>query len=72
MGLRIVNIIAWILLVVGGLNWLLIGFFDWNLVQAVFVNATICRIIYSLVGLSAIWLLITPLVRAGRISLWDR
>lgn len=38
--------------IVGALNWGLIGFFDFNLVEALFMNNTvIIRIVYSLVGL---------------------
>ena len=38
--------------IVGALNWGLIGFFDFNLVEALFMdNAVITRIVYSLVGI---------------------
>jgi len=47
---------VWILLFVGGLNWGLIGAFDFNLVDAIFgAGSAIGRIIYVLVGLAAIW-----------------
>ena len=48
--------IAFILLVVGGLNWLLVGLFGWD-VGMIFGGqaAAVSRIIYVLVGLSAIW-----------------
>lgn len=50
--------VALILVVIGGLNWLLVGLFDWNLVTVIFgVMSIITRIIYVLVGLAAIWLL---------------
>ena len=52
--------IAWILLVVGGLNWGLVGFFSWDLVAALFGDMTmISRVVYALVGLSALYLLAT-------------
>ena len=71
--MKIVNIIAWILLIIGGLNWFLVGAFSWNLVGAIFGAVDIIgRIIYILVGLSAIWLLIAPMAENGRISLWNR
>lgn len=70
--MRIINIIAWILLVIGGLNWLLVGLFAWNLVTAItFGVAVLESIIYILVGLSAIWLLIVPISFSGRINLWN-
>lgn len=49
--------IALILLIVGGLNWLLIGLFSFDLVAAIFGDMSMLgRIIYDLVGLSAIYL----------------
>ena len=48
-------IIALILVVVGALNWGLIGLFGFDLVAAIFGNMSVLsRIVYSLVGLSAI------------------
>lgn len=46
-----------ILLIIGGLNWGLIGFFSFNLVSAIFGTdlVIISRIIYAVVGLAAIW-----------------
>lgn len=37
--------------IVGAINWGLIGFFDFNLVTALFQDSAITRIIYSLVGI---------------------
>lgn len=55
------NFLGWltfILVMVGGLNWGLIGFFNFDLVGYVFGEMSILsRIIYSLVGLSAVYLL---------------
>ena len=46
---------AYILTLIGALNWGLIGFFGFDLVAAVFGDMTaMTRIIYSLVGISAI------------------
>ncbi len=48
--------LVWILLFIGGLNWGLVGAFDYNLVDSIFgVGSAIGRIIYVLVGLAAIW-----------------
>ena len=49
--------IAWILVIVGALNWGLVGFFDWNLVMRLFGSGTLTNIIYDLVGLSGLYLL---------------
>ena len=41
--------------IVGALNWGLIGFFDFNLVEALFTDASpITRIVYALVGICGI------------------
>lgn len=48
--------IVFVLLIIGGLNWGLVGFFDWNLVDAIFgPMSTPSRVIYALVGLSAVY-----------------
>ena len=46
-----------ILVIVGGLNWGLIGLFQFNLVEAIFGGNLyfISRIIYALVGIAAAW-----------------
>lgn len=51
--------ITYLLLIIGGLNWLLVGIFQWDLVAAIFggTAAVISRIIYILVGLSAVYVL---------------
>ncbi len=45
------------LLIIGGINWGLIGFFRYNLVDSIFGPDffAISRIIYAVVGLAAIW-----------------
>lgn len=70
--MRVVNVIAWILLVVGGIAWLLIGAFSWNVVTALTGGMEILyRLIYVLVGISALWLLVSPILGNGKISLWN-
>jgi hypothetical protein len=50
--------IAMVLLAVGGLNWGLVGIFDWDLVAAIFGDiSALSRIIYSVVGISAVYVL---------------
>jgi uncharacterized membrane protein YuzA (DUF378 family) len=53
--MRIVNVITLVLLIVGGLNWGLIGLFGFDLVAALFGEmSALSRIVYTLVGLSAL------------------
>lgn len=58
MKMGIVDWIAFILVMIGGINWGLIGFFSWNLVEAIFGTGTLTMIVYALVGLSALWMII--------------
>ncbi len=49
---------AWVLVIVGGVNWGLIGFLDWNLVNALFGGIPFVEsLVYMLVGLSALLLI---------------
>jgi uncharacterized membrane protein YuzA (DUF378 family) len=48
--------IALILVIIGGLNWGLVGFFNWNLVHAIFGSVSwLERLIYAIVGLAALY-----------------
>lgn len=52
---QIIKIIAFILVIVGALNWGLVGLFDFDLVARIFGEmTTLTRVVYVLVGLSAI------------------
>ncbi|PIV25065.1 DUF378 domain-containing protein [Candidatus Berkelbacteria bacterium CG03_land_8_20_14_0_80_40_36] len=55
-------LIATSLVIVGGLNWGLVGLLEWNLVEAIFgISTVITKIIYDLVGLSAIYMVYTSM-----------
>jgi len=53
--------IALVLVIIGALNWLLVGIFEWDLVTAIFGGETLresswfSRIIYTLVGIAGIY-----------------
>ena len=51
------DVIALILMVIGGINWGLIGIFQFDLVAWLFggQDAVLSRIIYTLVGIAAVW-----------------
>ena len=51
------------LVIIGAINWLLVGLFDFNLVSFVFDNLSVAisRIIYSLVGISGVFLIVSEL-----------
>jgi len=51
----VLDMIAMILVLIGGLNWGLVGAFGFNLVDAIFGSGIVTQIIYILVGISAIY-----------------
>lgn len=55
--MMIMDRIALILAIIGGLNWGLVGLFRFDLVAYICggQTATVSRVIYTLVGLAAIW-----------------
>jgi uncharacterized membrane protein YuzA (DUF378 family) len=63
--MKAINILTLLLIIVGGINWGLVGLFQFDLVAAIFggEDAALARIVYILVGVSALWQLY-PLVRA--------
>ncbi|HSW65840.1 MAG TPA: DUF378 domain-containing protein [Bacillota bacterium] len=66
MKLNTIDWVALALTIVGGLNWGLVGAFKFNLVDAIFGEAsTLSRIVYVLVGLSAVYLVLTATKLAG-------
>ena len=57
--MTVLNKVTLVLLIVGGLNWGLVGLFNFDLVAAIFGEMSLLsRLVYSLVGLSALFQLI--------------
>ena len=61
------NIIALIIMIIGCLNWFLVGVFSWNLVTWIFGVGIFTRIIYAIVGLAGLWMLIQLCFRRTRL-----
>lgn len=63
--MRALNLVTLLLVIVGGINWLLVGIADTDLVATIFggQDSVLSRIVYILVGLSALWQLM-PFARA--------
>ncbi|MGI6358569.1 MAG: DUF378 domain-containing protein [Bacillota bacterium] len=61
--------VALALVIIGALNWGLIGFFGYDLVANLFggPNTTLARLVYSLVGLAGLWAL-TFLFRGNTVT----
>lgn len=54
--MKVLEIIGAVFLLIGGLNWGLIGFFDFNPIAAMFgEGSVISSLIYGLVGVSAVF-----------------
>lgn len=67
------NAIDWVSLVltiIGGLNWGLVGFFGFNLVEAIFGEMSAAsRVVYALVGISAVYLIfVSPMFAKHPVS----
>lgn len=57
--------IAFLLVIIGGLNWGLIGAFDFNAVHFLFGSMPMVqKVVYILVGVSAVFLLLRSLIRS--------
>lgn len=66
--MKALNLITLLLVIIGGVNWGLVGLFDFNLVAALFgEDSALSRVVYTLVGLSAVYQLV-PFSRATRVG----
>lgn len=63
------NILDWltmILVIIGGLNWGLVGFFEYDLVAEIFGDmSTVSKVIYDLVGVAALYMVISLLMKGS-------
>ncbi|GIP21999.1 MULTISPECIES: DUF378 domain-containing protein [Paenibacillus] len=55
--MKTLDVVALVLLIIGGLNWLLVGLFQYDLVAGLFggQNSAISRVVYVIVGLCALY-----------------
>ena len=59
--MKILDTIALLLVIIGAINWGLIGFFQFDLVAAIFGDmSTFSRIIYSLIGIAGLYSISFP------------
>ena len=67
----IANIISYVLVLLGAVNWGLFGIFDFNLVSWIFQGPRTAGsiIIYVLITLAAIWLIISPIISGSGLRL---
>lgn len=58
--MKALNWIALVLVIVGGLNWGLVGLFNYDLVASLLGEmSSLARVVYVLVGLSAVYMIFT-------------
>lgn len=58
--MNLLDKIATLLLIIGGFNWGLVGWLDYNLVDSLFgVESVISRVIYAIVGMAALYCIYT-------------
>jgi len=58
--MNLLDKIATLLLIIGGFNWGLVGWLDYNLVDSLFgVGSVISRVIYAIVGMAALYCIYT-------------
>lgn len=74
--MRTVNLITLILVIIGAINWLLIGLFGFDLVAWLFADgfgtkSVLSNLVYILVGLSGVWLLFTLVPRISTAPYWS-
>lgn len=54
--MKAIDCISLVLVIIGAINWLLIGFLDFNLVSVLFGSMTwLSRVIYGLVGIAGLY-----------------
>jgi uncharacterized membrane protein YuzA (DUF378 family) len=51
----LIDLIALVLVIIGGLNWGLVGFLNFNLVAAIFGDSILAKIIYIIIGLASLY-----------------
>lgn len=60
-----VDWVAWVLVIVGAINWGLVGLFSFDLVAAIFGSMTAAsRVVYVLVGVAGLYFLTYPFRRS--------
>ena len=64
---KTLDILALTISIIGALNWGLIGFFNFNLVQFLFGAGGLARIIYAIVGICAVYIF-TFYAKTGKVS----
>ena len=57
--MKLLHMLSWLLVIIGALNWGLIGAFDYNLVMKILGSGSLASTVYILVGLAAVFKIFT-------------
>lgn len=65
-----ISLVAFIITLIGALNWFLIGIFQTDIIALIFgsQSAVMSRIIYAIVGLASFWLIYAIIAEKGKID----
>lgn len=69
--MRILNLVAYIILIIGGLNWLSVGIFQFDIIAGILGSTAniVSRILYILVGISALYMIYVAIAERGKVML---
>ena len=67
----IANLICYVLVLIGALNWALVGIFDLNLLTLIFGNyrAVGSIVVYCIIFVASLWLIVSPIITQGKLYL---
>ena len=71
--MRLMNLISFIILAIGGLDWLSVGVFQFDIVAGIFGStaSVVSRIVYILVGIATLYLIYASIVDRGKIDMTE-
>ena len=55
--MKFLDVLATILVIIGALNWGLVGLFNYNLVTSIFGFTMLSKLIFIIVGISGVWMI---------------
>lgn len=64
--MKMLTQVAGVLVLVGAINWGLVGFFSYNFVSSLLGTGTLENLVYDLVGLSGVWMVYTMYAKGGK------
>ncbi|MBQ8749548.1 MAG: DUF378 domain-containing protein [Clostridia bacterium] len=71
--MKSLNLVSFIILAIGGLNWLSVGVFQFDIIAGIFGSTAniVSRILYILVGIATLYLIYVSIVEKGKIEMCE-